>query len=238
MSDPINMPTQNGDARLKCGGCRWFVTGFEGKTCQITRQVVADTRACVEFQPYKPSPFANIEKDKYVLEMRKTMLVWTEQTIKQYDRDIRAFKIVSNKAPLKDAMSYVEDEKLAELGQMFEECQAAQERLLDLRFNINDKCQELQSFAKDVQAYLFSAYQDYVQVLKNESERAAFYRAAAPELFRAVDKMENLKTKIELTHETLKNAHWALRGKLDAVLELWKARVASMNMGRESRTSG
>lgn len=237
MSGPINMPSPNGDARLKCGGCRWFVTGFEGKTCQVTRQVLVDTRACVEFQPYKKSAFENIEKDKYITEMRKTMLVWTEQTIKQYDRDIRAFKLISTRTQLKDPMSYISEDKLAELGHLFEECQAAQERLLELRFNINDKCDELSSYTKDVQAYLFSQYQDYVQVLKNESERTAFYRAAAPELFRAQDKMEGLKTKVELTHEGLKSTHWALRGKLDAVLELWKARVASMSMGRE-RTSG
>lgn len=160
------------------------------------------------------------------------MLVWTEDTIKKYDRDIRAYKMLSKKTPHADPMVYVEERALAELGQMFEECQAAQERLLDLRFNINDKCQELQSFSKEVQAYLFSQYQETVQVLKNESERGAFFRAAAPELFMAVDKMEGLKTKIELTHESLKNTHWALRGKLDAVLELWKAKVASQNMGR------
>lgn len=232
MSQPINMPAPNGDARFKCGTCKWFSVGFKGKTCQQTRLVIGDTRACIEYQPHKSSPFTQIEKDKYLVEMRKTMLVWTEQTIKQYDQDIRSYKLLSKKTPHKDAMSYVDEAELAALGQMFEECQASQERLLELRFNINDKCQELQSFSKDVQAYLFSQYQETVQVLKNESERGAFFRAAAPELFMAVDKMEGLKTKIELVHESLKNTHWALRGKLDAVLELWKARVSSLNMGR------
>jgi hypothetical protein len=237
MTTPQNMPAANGDARLKCGGCRWFQVGFKDVTCQQTRLVNADTRACIEFQPYKTSPFGQIEKDKFMIEMRKTMLVWTEQTIKQYDQDIRSYKLVTKKKVLADPMSYISEERLAELGHMFEECQAMQERLLDLRFNINDKCVELKSFTDDVQAYLFSQYQDFVQVLKNETERKAFYRAAAPELFRAVDKMESLKSKVEMTHESLKNTHWALRGKLDAVLELWKARVANANMGRE-RSSG
>jgi hypothetical protein len=230
MSQPINMPALNGDARLKCGGCRWFTVGFKGQTCQKTRLVAEDTRACIEYQPHKASPFAMIEKDKFVAEMRKTMLVWTEETIKKYDLDIRSYKMLSKKTPLSDPMAYVAEDKLAELGCMFDECQAAQERLLDLRYNISDKCVELKSFSEEVQAYLFSQYQDFVQVLKNENERKAFYRAAAPELYRALDKMNNLSSKIELAHECLKSAHWALKGKLEAVNELWKARQAYLTM--------
>lgn len=234
MTQPVNMPATNGDARLKCGGCRWFIHGFEGKTCQQTRLVKDDTRACIEFQPQKASPFTQFEKDKYLIEMRKTMLVWTQDTIKKYDADIRGYRLLSKKTPLSDPMAYVSDEKLAELGTMFDECQASQERLLDLRFNINDKLIELEGFAEEVQSYMFSQYQDFVQVLKNETERKAFYRSAAPELYRALDKMKGLKNKIEMTHEALKSAHWALRGKLDAVTEIWKARVSSLSMSRSS----
>ena len=225
------MPQANGDARLKCGGCRWFQVGYKGQTCQKTRLVVEDTRACSEYQPYKASPFAMIEKDKFVIEMRKTLLVWTEVTIKKYDTDIRAFKMLSNKKPLSDPMAYIAEEKLAELGCMFDECQSAQERLLDLRYDIADKLQELKSFSEEVQAYLFSQYQDFIQVLKNDTERKAFYRASAPELYKALDKMTLLNSKIELAHECLKSAHWALKGKLEAVNELWKARQSSLMLG-------
>lgn len=236
MSQPVNMPQANGDPRLKCGGCRWFVQGFQGKTCVHTRQVNSETRACIEFQPYKPSTFTAIEKDKFLIEMRKTMLVWTEDTIKNYDKDIRSYKIVVNDVTLKDPMDYVDEAKLAELSQKFHLTQIFLERLLELRFNIMDKCTELQSFTKEVQAYLFSEYRDHVQALKNESERNAFYRAAAPELFRAVDKMDNLQAKVDAAYQNLKDAHYNLKQKQDGVLAVWEARIHSQ-MNR-NRTSG
>lgn len=236
MSQPINMPQAHGDARLKCGQCRWFLAGYEGKNCQLVRLVASDTRACIEFQQNKQTPFQVIERDKFLIEMRKTMLVWTDQTIKKFNQEIKTYKLQSKKTPLSDAMAYVAEDKMAELGVMFDECQALQERLLDMRLDVRDKTSELRSFADEVQSYLFANYQDVVQGLKNEGERKAFYRVAAPELYAAVDKMENLKDKVEITHEVIKNMHWNLRGKLDAVSEIWKAQVASVT--NRNRTSG
>lgn len=233
-----NMPAPHGDASKRCGQCQWFVQGFEGKTCQVLRNVSTDTRACIEFQPFKQSPFSIIEKDKFLIEMRKTMLVWTEESLKDYDRKVRSFKITSKEAQLKDPMAYVDEAKLAELGCVFQTCQAYSEALLELRYNIMDKSEELQTYAKEVQAYLFSQYKEHVGGLKNDSERAAFYRAAAPELFRALDKMEALKKKAELAHENLKSTHFALGRKQDAILELWKAKIASLSSDSRSRTSG
>jgi hypothetical protein len=176
---------------------------------------------------FRKSPFAVIEKDKFLIEMRKTMMVWTKDTIDKYDKEIRGYKILSKETQLKDPMAYIEEDKLAELAMKFEVCQAMSERLLDIRYNIMDKCDELQSFAKDVQAYLLNQYRDHVQSLKNESERGAFFRASAPELFRALDKMQLLQGKVELAQDNLKSTHFALSRKQDAVLELWKSRISS-----------
>jgi len=225
---PINMPGPHGDPRFKCGGCQWFVQGFDGKTCQVTRLVQADTRACLEFQPFKQSPFVGIERDKFLVEMRRTMTVWTEVTIKKFEQEIKNSKIVSKKKRLEDPMAYVEEEKIAELGAQFEECQATLERILDIKFEIMDKCVELDSFAKDVKAYLFTQYRDHVQALSNESERGSFHRAAAPELFRALDKMDNLKKKAELAYDNLRSAHFALKEKQTAMMAIYQARIMSL----------
>ena len=238
MSQPINMPPNHGDASKKCGSCQWFCLGFEGKTCQQLRQVVETTRACIEYQPFRQSPFSIIEKDKFLVEMRKTILIWTQTTITQYDREIKQFKITSKDTQLKDPMAYVEEGRLAELSCKFETCNTYQERLLDMRFSIMDKCEELEQYAKDVQAYLFNQYKEYVTNLKNEGERGAFYRAAAPELFKALDKMQTLKEKAEMAQDQLKNAHFALSRKQEAVLELWRARVNSVAAHNRTTFSG
>lgn len=234
----VNMPAQHGDAKLKCGQCRWFVQGFNGRTCQVTRKVVPETRACIEFQPYKQSPFEAFQKDKFLIEMRKTLLVWTEETVKKYSNEIKTYRLLKEEKVLKDPMSYVEEAKLAELGQRFETVQIYAERLLDLRYEIMDKKNELNSFSKEVQAYLFTEYRDLVQSLKNDSERGSFYRHVCPELYRAVDHMDTLHDKAELAYQALKDCHFALTRKQEAVLELWKSRIASQQVRSSGKSVG
>lgn len=224
----INMPANHGDHRLKCGTCKWFVQGVGGKTCQQTRLAEIDTRACIEYQPYRASAFDQIDKDKFVVEMRKTLLVWTEQTIKKYAAEIKSYRLMKDDVSLSDPMSYIEDGKLAELGHRFEICQTYLDRLLDLRYEVIDKNSELQSLAKDIQAYLITNYKEYFQSLKNDTERSAFFRACTPELSHALEAMDGLQNKSEMCYQNLKDTHFNLARKQDAILKLWDAKVNSV----------
>jgi hypothetical protein len=235
---PTNMPQPHGDARLKCGQCRWFVQMVSGKTCRDSRQVLPDTRACVEHQAFRPSPFDFVKNDKFILDVRSKLLVWTEQSIKKVDQEIKTYRVLRNVESLKDPMAYIEEGKLAELGQRLETIQVYSERLLDIRFDLKDKRTELQSIAKDVQAYLFAEYRDAVQSLKNDSERATFFRHATPELSQALDKIENLYDKAETAYQILKDSHYAMSKKIEAVLEIYKARIHSVSAHNRSVSIG
>jgi len=237
---PINMPPAHGDLKLQCGGCKWFVQGYGGSTCQQVRHVVATTRACIEFQRYQKSSFEEIERDKFIVELRKTVRVFTESGLKTMADEIKQYRLYAKTlSDKKDPMSFLAEEEVAKLAHNFEICQSYFDRLYDTRELVLDKYLELQSLAKDVQAYLFTNYRDLFQGLKNDTERNALFRAAAPDLVKAIEKMENLKDKVDFIYDNLRNTHFAMSRKQEGVLEVLKARVqAASSTNRSSRTSG
>jgi hypothetical protein len=230
---PINMPPPHADVRLTCDGCRWFRTGFKGQNCRKTRQVETTTHACMEFIPYRPGVFDSIQSDKYVRDLEKTLEVFTDQFLKSVSKEVDQYVVVGT-AP-RDPESYLTDEQMAGLAHRFQVCQSYLDRVLDLRNTLSEKRGEMQSLAKDAQAYLFGAYTETIRGLKNDIERMAFYRHATPALYGAIDKLETVLEKLDRAYQNLKDTHFNLARTQDAALAVWNARIQTIDSQRRSR---
>lgn len=228
------MPLAHQDASLKCSFCKWFHIGYEGKTCRITREVTQDTRACIEFQHFKTSPYDVLIKDKFLREMERSIQVFSEEYLKELGKELMSYKM-STGGKVTSLGDLASEEKLMELAHKFEVCQAYTDRVVEIKCQLNDKSVELQSFAKDAQSYIFSHYTEQVRGLKNETERNMFFRNATPNLFKAIETLDSLQTKANTIHTNLKDTHFSLCQTQDACKEIWKSKIQSLDAGQRSR---
>jgi hypothetical protein len=223
---PINMPLAHEDKRLKCIQCKWYHIGFEGKTCQQVRQVVADTPACIEFVAYKPTVFEVIHKDKFLRELEKSAQTFTDDFLKQQRKELDQYTKIYDKDKVvgADPMEKLSDENMMAQTQKFDVCATYMERVLEIKHQLLEKSTLLQSLLKDAQAYLLTSYPDQIHQLKNDTERQSFNRMALPYLCKAVDKLESVITKTGNVYDNLKNVHFALKESQAGSLEVWKHR--------------
>lgn len=229
---PINMPPPHGDPKLKCGSCKWFKVGFEGKTCKVTRMVEMSTGACVEFQKAYAPIFDILAQDKYLSEMLLSIKVFKQEFILKMEAELKSYRLFPVKT--QDPLDYACEENMKYITHKFETCIAYMERVYDIQITIGDKMTELQTLAKDTQAYLFDQYNEHMRSCKNDSERGAFFRVAVPELFKTIDKMENLVDKGKSTYALLLSAHYALCRMQEGSHKLSDLRLTSMSSNKRS----
>lgn len=223
---PINMPQPHGDKRLKCGQCKWFYVGYRGKTCQKTREVLADTPSCIEFLAYANNPLYIIKSDKYISELEKTVELVAEEYLKNLVEEISGYHLF-DKDDL-DPRSYMAESEMLALSHKFETCQAYTDRIVEIKNDLRMRLSEFNSLMKDAQGYLFNSYMDHIRALKNDSERSAFYRNILPRLSAAIDKVERVLEKADLIHSNLKDTHYSMCRVQDGALEVWKSRIQNM----------
>jgi hypothetical protein len=223
---PVNMPLAHEDKRLRCVQCKWYYVGFEGNTCRKTREVVADTQACIEFLPYKPGAFESIHKDKFLRELESSAQAFTDEFLKSQSKELNQYSKIYNKEKdiPTDPMDKLSDERMMAQSVKFDMCATYMERVLEIKHTLLEKSTTLQSLMKDAQAYLISSYPDQIHTLKNDTERQAFNRMALPHLSKAIDKLEAVLTKTGNIYDNLKNIHFALKESQAGSLEVWKHR--------------
>ncbi len=225
------MPAQHVNAQFHCGQCRWFVTGYNGVTCEHKRGVARETRACIEFDPYRPGPFDKILHDKYLRGLQQDVKVYTEEYLLKLGAELKQYRIHKDTSPA--YREYGTEVEVLELAQRIETCQAYMDRVLDMQLQMQEKQDELEAMVKKAQSYIFSNYSEQIRNLKNDGERGAFYHATAPFLFEAVDKTESLLKRIEIVQGNLKTSHFSLREVQNAVKLVWESRI-STNATRSS----
>jgi hypothetical protein len=233
MAEPINMPAFHANSDYKCGLCKWFHIGFEGKTCQKTRKVMADTRACIEFQLYKNSPLEPLARDKFLREMEKTLTVYSKEKLDTYLEELASYRLF--KTPDIEYRDLATEENLLMLAYSFQQCQAYTDRVLEIKQDLEVKRGELNGFLQDAQAYLFSQYAEQVRGLKNETERGMFFRYAMPAVFRATEKLDAVLNRAEGVMNNLKQSHFSLCQMQDGAKEVYKSRLQSLVSGTRAK---
>lgn len=224
---PVNMPLAHEDKRLRCIQCKWYHVGFDGKTCRKTREVVADTQACIEFLPYKPGAFEVIHQDKFLRELEQSTQTYADEFLKTLSKELNQYtKVYAKDAIPSDPMDKLSEEKLMAQSQRFDTCATYMERVLEIKHTLFEKSLLLQGLMKDAQAYLIASFPDQIHTLKNDTERQAFNRMALPHLCRAVDKIEAVIKKSEGIYDNLKNIHFALKESQAGSIEVWKHRMS------------
>lgn len=233
METPVNMPAQHANPEYKCAHCKWFHVGFDGKTCQKTRKVMSDTRACIEFQMYKGSHLEPLFKDKFLREMEKNLTVYSKEKLDKDLTELATYRMF--KKPDIDHRDLATEDNLLKLANAFEQCQAYTDRVLEIKQELELKRSELEGFSNDAQAYIFSQYSEQVRGLKNETERNMFFRYAMPAVFRATEKLDTVLNRAEGVMSNLKQTHFALCQMQDGAKEVYKARIQSMVSGNRSK---
>ena len=233
---PINMPSPHGDKSLKCQKCQWFHKGFDGKTCRQKREVLADTQACVEFKPFQGTPYDILAQDKFLLDLQMSLKVFTDVKLKAYNDELTSYRMSSGGKA--DKMELATEEGMMNLAHKFEVCQAYTDRVVEIKASLYEKDAEIQSFAKDAQAYLFANYTEQTRGLKNEVERQAFYRNSLPWLYKALEKLDITIKKADLIHSNLKDCHFSMSQTQNGAIEVWKSKVQSLVSGQRSKGVG
>jgi hypothetical protein len=230
---PINMPASHANPEYKCGLCQWFHVGFEGKTCQKTRKVQSDTRACIEFQQYKNTHYGMLSKDKFLKDMTATLTVYSKEKLDKDLAELAQYRLF--KTPDIEFRDLATEENMILLAHSFEVCQAYTDRVLEIKQELSLKRAELDGFINDSQAYIFSQYSEMVRTLKNETERNLFFRFALPAVFRASEKLDTVLNRAEGTLNNLKQTHFSLCQMQDGAKEVYKARIQSLVAGTRSK---
>lgn len=230
------MPPPNLQQNLVCGQCRWFYIGHNQRTCQKTRGVQQATRACIEFDPYKPSPYEKIIRDKYLVGLQQNIPDVPEHYIDQITKEIKKYRITAS--PKVDYCEFVEEKDMLRLVHSFEKCQAYMDRLVELRLELIEKQTTLQKLVKDAQSYLLMTYPEQIRGMKNESERGAFFHGVMPGLMGTVDKVQTLLNKVEILQSNLKDAHFSLRETQAGAKAVWDYRAMTLSTTNRSRGIG
>jgi hypothetical protein len=230
---PVNLPRPLGDPKIKCIHCRWYHVGFEGNTCQKTRQVQADTPACIEYQAYRESPIAIIVRDKYLRDLEKSLQGFTSEYLKQVKVELKTYRLFKDRA--KTSRDYLSQETMMEMAHQFEVLQGYIERVAEIKHDLIDTFVELQKAAKDAQSYLFTNYTETLRGLKNEAERGAYFRAGAPTLSKALESTEAVISMATEVYQCLKDAHFNMTRTQELALQLWASQGMSIANNRRSQ---
>ena len=231
---PINLPAPHQDKRLKCDTCKWMYLGFEGKTCRQLREVELTTSACIEYQPYRPTPFTIVEQDKWIRGMEISIQTFKKEFLDEKEREIETYRMYEDFDD-KDPRSYMSDETMLYLCHRFEVCQTYMERIMEMKNELGRKKGELAILYKEASAYLFVQYSEQLRTLKNESERSNFYRNAMPRLSRIIDEIDIVIEQATALQTNLKDTYFSMRQTQEGAMEIWKARVQSLDTSKRSK---
>lgn len=218
------MPALHQNNSYKCGMCRWLYVGYEGVTCQQKRDVGIQSQACIEFEPYKPSPFDKVVRDKLLVELQSRAAVIKAETLKPMLDELKTYK-VSAKAKFGDFSQYTDEADLLDIVNRLEKCQSFMDRVVDIRLDMQEKLNTLLLLMKEAQSYIFATYPEQVRNLKNDSERGAFYQGVLPDIFRSIDLIQGVVSKAESLEANLKNTHFSLKEMLAGVQSVWNYRL-------------
>lgn len=224
------MPAPHPDKKLLCGQCRWYFVGHEGQTCIKLRGVQQMTPACIEWEPFKPSPFHKIVTDKYLVGLQNTVQILPPEDVARIEAELKGYKISAG--PKISMNDFGNEADLLAIVNKFERNQAYTERLVEMKEDLMDRLNKLNRLMKDAQAYILSNYREQVQSFKNEGERGAFYLAALPHLFKAIDTVDDLVKKIDRLLQNHKDTHFSLCQIQDGVKRIWDFRIQAMATGQ------
>jgi hypothetical protein len=228
------MPPAHQNPQYKCGQCRWLYVGYDGVTCQQKRGVTLQTQACIEFDPYRPSTFDKVCRDKLLVELQKRVAVPKEEYIQKIADELKTFKI-SMKPKSHDFSQYTVVKDLLVISHNFEKCSSYMDRVVEIRSELMTYQDGLAAIMKEAQGYIFSNYTDQLRALKNDSERGAFYQGVLPTLFKAIDQIDGLVRKTELVQANLTNQHFSLKEMQAGVMKVWDYRMNSLDSRKLSR---
>lgn len=175
-----NMPSQHPEAEAKnimCGSCQWFSAGFNGQTCQTTRNVKTTTLACSEFTSVLNDPFFNITQDKYIQGIREVLRS-------------KKFKIDNN--ILDELKSYIINDNFSKYRfgtvQDLEASNLALKGIIQLRARVStihtslmDIKYDFEELNNHCQLWLYSKYES-IRDLKSEAMRKVILYRLLPEI--------------------------------------------------------
>lgn len=220
------MPPAHQNTQYKCGQCRWLYVGYDGVTCQQKRAATLHTQACIEFDPYRPSTFDKVCRDKYIVDLQKRTEIMSEADIKKISDELKTYRITL-KPKSNDFSQYTSEDSMLEISHRFERCSSYMDRVVEIRSDLMDRQDLLSALMKDAQAHIFAHYTDQLRALKNDSERGAFYKGVLPVLFSAIDAIDGLVRKADMVQQNLTNAHFSLKEMQAGVMKVWDYRMQS-----------
>jgi len=179
MIEPMPPAHPEADARnLVCGSCQWFSAGFNGQTCQITRNVELITKACQEYTLPLNDPFKPMIFDKYIMGIRAELNnpkynieVGIVQELKKY--------VEENSNLLKFQFGSKQD--MEGITSFLKRVVALRSRVSTLYTGLVDIKHDFDELVEYATVWLFSKYQIF-RDLKNEASRKTAFNRILPEL--------------------------------------------------------
>lgn len=232
---PINMPMQHANKALKCQTCRFFYQGVNNITCRTTREVVADTPACQEYQAMKPSQYQLIQNDKMIREIEKMALLPYRdlRSPEEIMADLKTYYLFNVED--KRAQDYLDEESLGKLALKFQTCQSYMDSVTHLEADINALVAETKGMLKNIRGYLMEHFPDILKGFKNEDDRESFLRIILPRTMNRYDQYSILADRAEKCAANLKQTHFNMVAIQEGAMAIYKTRAMFIDSNRRSQ---
>ena len=205
-----NYPGQHPEAEaedVRCGMCQWFKAGFNNSgDCNKSRDVQADTYACVEYTQPLLDSFQDIATDKYIIGIRQKLRT-------------NRFRL-DGESILEELRSYIIEQDLtkSKLGTKQDLQQvngylrliiANRSRVSTIYTSLIDNRHELEELEHYAELWLYSHYAKMTN-LKNESMRRSAMFRIIPELVPIKKTLKKLMATAEYIDKKLDTAEHTL----------------------------
>lgn len=215
---PIGMPRSHPEAesrKLACGTCQWFNSGFQNKTCRVTREVVVDTVACVEYTERMPDLFYNLLQDKYFQGIREELRHNRFKLNESILTEIRGY-ILNNDF---QNFRYGSKQELESVAKALLQIVGYRARVSTIHTSLIDMEHDLEELLSHVWLWMYAKH-PMVKELKNDTMRKAALDRVLPEVMPIKRNLYKALALAKYVDERLDKNEWTLRTVLESAGKL------------------
>jgi hypothetical protein len=214
------MPPEHPEAEarsLVCGSCQWFMSGFNGQNCQVTRSVELTTKACREYTLPLNDPLNVLVFDKYIIGVR------TELSNPKYNVDknivVELKTYVEENANLLK-FSFGSKQDLEGIATFLRRIVALRSRVSTIYTSLVDIKHDFEEVVEYANVWLFSKYAIFRE-LKNETARKLAFNRILPEMIVVRKNISKAITIAQYVDERLDANERTLGKILSSAEKLW-----------------
>lgn len=202
---------------LKCGRCQFFRIGFKGQNCSVERNVDVDDIACYEYSPVLQDPYSNIANDRYVIQLRRTLL--GERFSFDEPKLVEELKShIFNSGYVNQKMGTHAD--LGTLDNALRSIAVSRNRVSHIYTMLLDLKYDLEEINKHANMWIFSKYEE-IRNLKNEAARKNAFMRILPESIDIANKLEKLVDISKYVDDKLTTNEFTVKAILNSSERLW-----------------